>query len=172
MRFNARTAAALLAIVVGLALMVFAALGSKGSLPGTLKAPPPIPVAKEAIPPLNPTTGVHKTKPGVDKEAAVPGITADIFGTEYGERGTHTVKITIKGNGPAGYTIKWRDGKSEQGTTAGLTRERTITGGFPLTQVAVQGIGASTVTCTVDIDGAEKSTKTTERKFAIQFCTG
>jgi len=171
MRFNARTAAALLAIVVGLALVVFAALGSKGSLPGTLKAPPEIPVAKEAIPPLDNHTGVQPRKPGKD-QAAVPGITADIFGTEYGDRGVHKVTVTIKGNGPAGYTIKWRDGKSEQGTTAGLTRERTIKGGFPLTQVAVQGIGASQVTCTVEIDGAEKSTKTTERKFAIQFCTG
>ena len=172
MRLNARTAAALLAIVVGLALVVFAALGSKGSLPGTLKPPPPIPVAKGTIPPLDTRTGVQPGKPGPKDPADVPGITADIFGTEYGERGVHKVTVTIKGNGPAGYSIKWRDGKSEQGTTAGLTRERTIKGGFPLTQVAVQGIGASVVTCTVEIDGAEKSTKTTERKFAIQFCTG
>lgn len=174
MRLNARTAAALLAIVVGLGLVVFAALGSKGSLPGTLKPPPPIPVAKGTIAPLDPNTGVRTTKGSkTDKDAeAIPGFTGDIFASEYGDRGTHKVKVTISANGPAGYSIKWRDGKSEQGSTAGLTRERTIKGGFPLTQVAVQGLGASTVTCTVDIDGAEKSTKTTARKFAIQFCTG
>jgi hypothetical protein len=175
MRLNARTAAALLAIVVGLALVVFAALGSKGSLPGTLKPPPPIPVARGTIPPLEPDTGVRasKDKGSGDKDAtAVPGFTGDIFASEYGDRGTHKVKVTIRANGPAGYSIKWRDGKSEQGSTAGLTRERTIKGGFPLTQVAVQGLGASQVTCTVDIDGVEKSTKTTDRKYAIQFCTG
>ena len=175
MRLNARTAAALLAIVVGLALVVFAALGSKGSLPGTLKPPPPIPVAKGTIAPLelDPGVGTGKDKgPGDKDAAAVPGFTGDIFGSEYGDRGTHKIKVTIRANGPAGYSIKWRDGKSEQGSTAGLTRERTLKGGFPLTQVAVQGLGASQVTCTVDIDGVEKSTKTTDRKFAIQFCTG
>jgi hypothetical protein len=175
MRLNARTVAALLAIVVGLALVVFAALGSKGTLPGTLKPAPPIPEAKGTIAPLDPSTGVHPPpdKGSGDKDAAgIPGFTGDIFASEYGDRGTHKVKVTISANGPAGYSIKWRDGKSEQGSTAGLTRERTIKGGFPLAQVAVQGLGASTVTCTVDIDGVEKSTKTTARKYAIQFCTG
>jgi hypothetical protein len=175
MRLNARTVAALLAIIVGLALVVFAALGSKGSLPGTLKPPPPIPEAKGTIAPLDPNTGVRKakdSKTGDQDAAGIPGFTGDIFASEYGDRGTHKVKVTINANGPAGYSIKWRDGKSEQGSTAGLTRERTIKGGFPLTQVAVQGLGASTVTCTVDIDGVEKSTKTTARKYAIQFCTG
>jgi hypothetical protein len=179
MRLNARNGAALLAIVVGLVLVVFAALGSKGSLPGTLKNPPPIPVATGTLEPLDPVksggivdAGGKAKNTGKDDPEAVQGFGANIFDTEYGARGTHKVSVSIRSNGITGYSIKWRDGKSEVGSTSGLSRERTIRGGFPLVQVAIQGLPASSVTCKVTIDGAEKATKTTSRKYAIAFCTG
>jgi hypothetical protein len=176
MRLNARTGAALLAIVVGLGLIVFGALGSKGSLPGTLKPAPEIPVAKGTIAPLEPNTGVHKSKntsKGSEEQIeAAPGFSNNIFDTEYGERGEHDVKVTISANGTAGYVINWRDGKSERGTTSGLTRERTLKGGLPLAQVGVQGLPASGVTCTITVDGVEKVTKTTRTKYGIALCNG
>ena len=175
MRLNARTGAALLVIVIGVVFIVIAALGSNARLPGTLKAAPPLPVPTGTIPPLKIETGVQTADQKkalsdsiADRKAA---LNANIFDTEYGDRGKHKVVVTIKAGGVSGYTLKWRDGKSEQGTTAGLTRERTITGGFPLDQVAVQGMQA-TATCTITVDGAEKVHQTASKRYGIAFCTG
>jgi len=173
MRLNARTGAALLAIAVGLALIVFAVLGSKGSLPGTRKPAPDLPIATGPIKPIDPMRGVHKST-GKKNAAETPaaGFGGNIFDTEYGDRGTHDVTVTIRANGIAGYTITWRDGKSERGTTSGLTRSRKITGGFPLVQVGVQGLPASQASCTITVDGAQKASKTGSHRYAVALCNG
>jgi hypothetical protein len=174
MRLNARTGAAILAIVVGLALIVFAALGSKGSLPGTRKPAPEIPIATGTIAPLDPMAGVRKGDPKAAKpEAPAPGFNInDIFETEYGDRGTHEVTVSVQSHGIAGYSINWRDGKAERGTTNGFSKTRKITGGFPLAQVGVQGLPANAVTCTITVDGAEKATKTTSSSHTVAICSG
>jgi hypothetical protein len=173
MRLNARTGAALLAIFVGLALIAFAALGSKGSLPGTLKAAPDLPAATGAIPPLETDTGVTSRRKGLtNDQKPTLGVTSDIFDSEYGDRGEHEVSVSISASGTAGYLIKWRDGKSEKGTTSGLTRARTVRGGFPLAQIGVQGLPAAHVTCTITVDGVQKASKSSQKKYGIALCTG
>jgi hypothetical protein len=115
--------------------------------------------------------GVHQSAKGkVKAPEAVAGFSGDVFDTEYGDRGSHKVTVSIRSSGIAGYSITWRDGKKEQGTTGGLTRTRTITGGFPLAQVGIQGLGVAT--CTITVDGAQKATKSTSRKYAIAICNG
>ena len=177
MRLNARTVAALLAIVVGLALVVFGALGSKGSLPGTLKAAPEIPVVTAAIPPIDPDTGVQtnsgkKTEGDKALEDQARAKT-DFFATEYGDRGKHEVTVTVNAGSRSSFLIHWRDGKSEKGAAASLTRTRTITGGFPVAYVLGQAVPPATrVTCTITIDGVQKVTQTTTGGWSIVSCLG
>jgi hypothetical protein len=177
MRLNARNGAALLAIVVGLVVVVFAALGSKGSLPGTLKPAPPIPVATGPIAPIDPNAGVSKNvgkKTDGDKALrSMPGFSKDPFATEYGERGKHEVTVTITTNGGSAYLLTWRGGKSERGSAKGLTRTRTIYGGLPVVQVIGQAISpASRITCTITVDGVKKVTQTTTGTWSVVTCLG
>ena len=174
MRLNARTGAALLAIVVGLTLIVFAALGSKGSIPGTRKPAPDIPIATGIIEPLDPMSGVRTTggKPPSKGDQAPAAGPPSIFDTEYGDRGEHKVTVAISANGPVTYRISWRGGKIEAGAGPGFSRTRTITGGFPLATVVAQGAPASRVTCTITVDGAQKATRSTTHKWGVTFCTG
>jgi len=177
MRLNARTGAALLAIVVGLALVVFGALGSKGSLPGTLKPAPPIPVASGTIAPIQPDTGVRKnTGKKTEGDKALEDqarAKADVFASEYGDRGEHKVTVTISSGSRSAYVIDWRGGKSEKGAAASLNRTRTITGGFPIVHVLAQAVPpASRVTCSISIDGAKKTTQSITGSWSVVSCLG
>lgn len=177
MRLNARTGAALLAIVVGLALVVFGALGSKGSLPGMRKEAPPIPVETAAIPPLNPNTGVRKdsdkTTEGEKELEKVASSGKNVFATEYGDRGKHEVEVTVSAGSSSAYLINWRGGKTEKGASANLTRTRTITGGSPLAHVVAQVIPPATrVTCTITIDGVQKVSQSTTGSWSLVSCLG
>jgi len=177
MRMNARTGAALLAIVVGLALMVFGALGSKGSLPGTLKPPPPVPVVTGALAPIDPTKGIGKStgeKTEGEKELEnLPAAKDDVFASEYGDRGKHEVTVTISANGRSAYLISWRGGKSEKGITASLSRTRTIVGGSPTVQVLGQAAApASRITCSITVDGVKKVNQVASGTWSVVSCLG
>jgi hypothetical protein len=177
MRLNARTGAALLAIVVGLALVVFAALGSRGSIPGTRKAAPPIPITTAEIPPLAADTGIRKDpnkKTEGDKALEnLPGFSKDAFATEYGDKGKHEVTVSVTANGRSAYLITWRGGKSEKGTAASLSRTRTIVGGFPIVQVLAQvSPAASRISCTITVDGVQKVEQSAAGVWSVVSCLG
>jgi hypothetical protein len=101
------------------------------------------------------------------------GGTSSVFANEYGDRGTHEVTISVTG-GRVGYAAQWRDGKQKaRGTTNGTwTRTRTIKGGFPLAQVTIQGIMSARASCTITVDGIEKSSEAITKTWGVTWCIG
>jgi hypothetical protein len=155
MRLIARRAAAVIAIVLGLACVSAAALGSDSSPIGR----PPVPDDEPrvgAIPPLNPRTTPARPKPKPPSS----------FDTEFGDRGSHEVTVTIRGS--AHYLVNWRDKESKIGV-GNVTQSRTIEGGFPLAQVAMQAVRGNS-TCTITIDGDVKDTQSTTAETPIAYC--
>lgn len=95
-----------------------------------------------------------------------------VFANEYGDRGTHEVTVSVSG-GRVGYAAQWRDGPKARGTTTGTwSRTRTVKGGFPLAQVTIQGIMSASASCTITIDGIEKSSEAITKTWGVTWCVG
>lgn len=94
---------------------------------------------------------------------------SDVFDSEYGRKGRHTVTVEVTGVGR--YRATWRDGHVESGNTRGTyTKTRTVNGGLPLAAVTIQA--ASRLTCTITIDGEKKSSETVAKSYGITWCIG
>ncbi|HSI27149.1 MAG TPA: hypothetical protein VK948_07035 [Aeromicrobium sp.] len=98
---------------------------------------------------------------------------SSVFANEYGARGTHEVTVSVSG-GRVGYDAQWRDGKQKaRGTTTGTwSRTRTLKGGFPLAQVTIQGIASARASCTITVDGIEKSSEAITKAWGVTWCIG
>jgi hypothetical protein len=160
MRRIARTVAASVVIILGLALVSVAAFSSDIATVTLPDAPKAVPEAGQ-VAPLDPNAGNSPVR-------KIPSNLPDIFATEFGKRGKHEVTVTL--SGPAAYQVSWRDGKVEEGTGQ-LNSTKTVSGGFPLAFVAVNGLGAS-ITCTITIDGVERDSQTSTPENSIVFCEG
>jgi len=160
MRRIARTVAASIVVILGLALVSVASFSSN-IVTATLPEAPTDVSEGGAVAPLDPNAD----------NGPVRKITLDapeLFATEFGKRGKHEVTVTMGGQGF--YQVHWRDGKVEDGAGR-YNRTRTIKGGFPLALIAVNGAGRA-VSCSVTIDGIEKDTQTTSAKTPVVFCEG
>jgi hypothetical protein len=160
MRRIARTIAASIVVILGLALMSAAAL-SPDIVNATLPDAPERASEGAQVAPLDPNAD---NGPVRDIEVGVPGI----FATEFGKRGKHEVAVSM--SGPGYYQVHWRGGKVEKGLGR-YNDTKTVEGGFPLVLIAVNGAGR-TVSCSVTIDGVKKDTQTTNAKTPIIFCEG
>lgn len=160
MRLIARRIAAVAAVLLGLACVSAAAIGSETPLIGGRPEAPGQPVETAGIPPFDPASG------GSELANQASARQATSFDSEYGDRGEHEVTVTVRGG--ANYVINWRD-KQTKTSTGATTWSRTITGGFPLVQVAVQAVFADG-TCTITIDGEIRDTQSTSKDRTITFC--
>ena len=159
MRRIVRTVAAGIVIILGLAL-VSAAAFSSDVVTGRLPEAPSTGSKVEAVAPLDPNAGAGP------RRKAAPAA-PDVFATEFGKRGKHSVTATVSGGGA--YQVSWRGGDVEQGAGA-FSRTRTVKGGFPLVLVIVNSLGRS-ASCSVTIDGVEKDTQSATAKTPIFFCS-
>ena len=158
MRRIARTVAASVAVILGLALVSVAAVGANTDNPIGRPAVPDDEKV-ERIPPFNPSP---------DKRAELEqALNAASFLSEFGERGKHEVQISVSGN-PL-YAISWRDDPEPQWGTGNFQRSRTVNSGFPVVQVAVNG-GDRVVTCRITVDGIEKDEQSTTPERPVVFC--
>lgn len=97
---------------------------------------------------------------------------SSVFANEYGDRGTHEVTVSVSG-GRVGYAAQWRSGPKARGTTTGTwSRTRMVKGGFPLAQVTIQGIMSASASCTITIDGIEKSSEAITKEWGVTWCVG
>jgi hypothetical protein len=162
MRRIARTVAASIVVILGLALVSVAAFSSDIVTATLPEAPTSSSEQRAEVDPLDPNADNGPVR-------KVPlGDAPDIFKTEFGERGKHEVTVTMSGNGF--YHVQWRGGKSEDGAGT-YNRTRTVKGGFPLAFVGINGAG-NAVSCTITIDGVERDKQTTSAKEPIVFCQG
>ncbi|MFL6089539.1 MAG: hypothetical protein ACJ71Z_05305 [Aeromicrobium sp.] len=164
MRLIARKVAAVVAIVLGLACVSLAAFGSGTTVVG----PPPAPDDEPkigSIPPIGPRSGVK-----ADSIAGPSAPRSGAFDSEFGQRGNHEVTVVLHGH--AFFDVEWRDKKSDKGATLGFRKTRTVKGGFPLAQVAVQAYpeAIGSAGCSITIDGHEKDAQVTSKDQPIVFC--
>ena len=115
MRRFARTAAASIVVILGLALVAVSAVGADSA--GPLGRPAvPDDDKVQAVPPLNPERS---------KEAAIPkSMRPNSFGSEFGKRGKHKVDVRVTGG--AVYLITFRDDEEGEWGQGSVTRSRTI----------------------------------------------
>jgi hypothetical protein len=167
-----RTALATLAIVVGLVVIGVAAFGgsgssSKGGSASDTKG------AVKAVPPIDPDDQDAEQP----KKAEAVDLT-DPFASGYGAKGRHRVKIRVTGNGYVNIAVSWRDRQDRKEFAARAHSEtRTVRGKFPLAFVAIQlpgnlPGGASSATCTIEIDGVQVAKETSRKKGALKACIG
>ena len=124
-----------------------------------------------AIAPIDP--GGSKVGKLRTDDGTTAGGPPSVFANEYGDRGTHEVTVSVTG-GRVGYAVQWRDGEQKaRGTTTGTwSRTRTLKGGFPLAQVTIQGIASASASCTITIDGIEKSSEAITKAWGVTWCIG
>ena len=160
MRRIARTAAASVVIILGLALVSVAAFSSD-IVTATLPEAPTDVSDGAHVAPLDPNADNGPVR-RIDPDAP------DIFSTEFGARGEHEVSVTMGGQGY--YQVSWRGGKVEKGLGS-YNRTKTVKGGFPLVLIVVNGLGRA-VSCSVTIDGVEKDSQSSSTDAPIVFCSG
>jgi len=160
MRRIARTIAASIVVILGLALMSAAAL-STDIVDAALPEAPESAAKGGAIKPLNP----NADNPPVRK---VGPDAPSIFTTEFGKRGKHEVKVTISGG--AHYVITWRDDPVSEEGRGNVQRSRTIDSGFPVVQVGMTGTSGYHSTCIIVVDGTEKDRQSTSDETPVQIC--
>lgn len=161
MRRIARTVAASVVVILGLALVSVAAFSSNIVTATLPEAPESATEGDAAAPPLDPNADNGPLRE-IDVDAP------NVFATEFGRRGKHEVTVSMGGQGY--YQVHWRGGKIEKGAGQ-YNRTRTVTGGFPLVLIAVNGLGR-TASCTITIDGVEKDQQTTSTEAPIVLCQG
>ena len=158
MRRIARTVAASIVIILGLALVSVASVGANTE--STIGRP---------TAPDNETVGhIPPFRPSASRKADLQrNLNPSSFDSEFGKRGKHEVLVRLTG-GPQ-YAITWRgDPKTEWGL-GNVQRTRTIDSGFPVVQVVVNG-GGRTVTCSIIVDGIEKDRQSTTTDKPIVYC--
>jgi hypothetical protein len=99
----------------------------------------------------------------------------DPFATGFGGKVRHKVTVRFTANGPATAGIQYRDRKTQQKKTftGSYSVSRTFKSRFPTVQAAMQIYPpATTGTCTVIIDGAQVSSRTTNKRFGVVVCGG
>jgi hypothetical protein len=99
----------------------------------------------------------------------------DPFATGFGGNLRHKVTVRFTANGPATAGIQYRDRKTQQKKTftGSYSVSRTFKSRFPTVQAAMQIYPpATTGTCTVIIDGAQVSSRTTNKRFGVVVCAG
>ena len=162
MRRIARTVAASIVVILGLALVSAAAFNPETGRVGLPTAPdaPEDETGVKEIPPFDPESGVPK-------HAGIPQNPVGIFDSEFGKRGRHDVEVVVSGS--AHYVINWR-GDPEAVTGYGSTRlSRTINSGFPVVRVGINGLG-NVATCVLTVDGLEKDRQSTSAEEPIVIC--
>jgi len=159
MRRFARTAAASIVVILGLALVAVSAVGANNDGP----------LGRPAVPDDDKVQAVPPFSPARSKEAAIPkGLRPNSFESEFGKRGKHKVEVRVTGG--AVYLITFRDDKDGEWGQGSVTRSRTINSGFPVVQVAMHATRGIHSTCVVTIDGEEKDTQSTSAEMPLQFC--
>jgi hypothetical protein len=159
MRRIARTVAAGIVVILGLALVAVSAVGANNA--GPLGRPAvPDDDKVQVVPPFNPERS---------KEAAIPqSMRPNSFASEYGKRSKHKVEVRVTGG--AVFLITFRNDKEGEWGQGSVTRSRTVNSGFPVVQVAMQATRGIHSTCVVTIDGEEKDTQSTSAETPLQFC--
>jgi hypothetical protein len=160
MRRIVRTVAASIVVILGLAFVSVAAFSSD-IVNATLPQAPTSASEGGEVKPFDPNADNGPARK-IDMDGP------DIFATEFGSRGKHTVTVTVSGGGY--YQVIWRTGKPDAGPGQ-YNRTRTLKGGFPLVRVGIHGAGPF-VTCTITIDGVKRDTQTTTAEIPELYCEG
>lgn len=159
MRRIARTAAASIVVILGLALVAVSAVGANNDGP----------LGRPAVPDDDKVQAVPPFQPERSKEAAIPkSVRPNSFDSEFGKRGKHKVEVRITGG--AVYLITFRNDKDGEWGEGSVTRSRTVNSGFPVVQVGIHAIRGIHSTCVITVDGEERDTQSTSAETPLQFC--
>jgi hypothetical protein len=167
-----RTTLATVAIVIGLVVIGVAAFGGSGSSSKSGSGSD----TKGAVKPVAPIDPDDQDAERPKEEEPVD--LTDPFASGYGAKGRHRVKIRVSGNGYVNIAVSWRDRQDPKELAARSHSEtRTVKGKYPLAFVAMQlpgnlPGGASSATCTIEIDGVQVAKVTTRKKGALKACIG
>lgn len=88
-----------------------------------------------------------------------------------GGSGAHKVKIRIESDGAVRIGYRFQDGpEGFKNTDKSFSMTETVRGAGPFAQVGVQLQGATRASCTISVDGVEKSTSKTSGNSPIAVC--
>jgi len=158
-----RRIAGLVTVILGLLLVTVAGYSLVRDDPKTSTAAESAGVQDPKVGQVDPVDPGGSSLGPVSRSDAPPEN--DVFAKEYGDRGKHKVTLTIRGTY---YKVEWRDGQKDQGR-GGMTNTRTLNGGFPIVGAFVVGQG-SRASCTVSVDGVEKTSESATKVPGAVWC--
>ena len=168
-----RSALAVTAMVVGLAVIALALVGGSGSSGGGAASSKD--KAIEPVAPIDPEDKVARDLGDDDDEVIDP---MDPFAKSFGVKVKHKVTVRVSANGTVFVKTRYRGGKSSQrAVTGSYSATSTIKGASPIASVAIQlppnlPGAASSARCRIVVDGIEVADKTTTESGSVTVCVG
>ena len=169
-----RTAIAITAMAVGIAVIAVALLSGSGSSDTSSTEES----AGSAIKPVDPIDPDDQDATGPEDEPTPTSLGDSFFPTAFGAKERRKVTVSFSGNGYVNVGVYYRDRKKPQlMAVRSHSATRTFKSRFPMAAIAIQIPGnlpgsASRATCTIVIDGVEVDKKTTTEPGALVYCTG